>query len=328
MIDLYAPEGHYLTHMLPVWDALPAAYRGTIYTDPGTHVGRRRVRRIVHNLPPSDRLTVVCSQHGLNWATSAGRPTVVMQHGAGQTYVDDAGLPVPGGDVVWSHDQARYVVAHLVPGTYQQTRRQELMGDTVPVLVVGCPKLDRWHDTTPAEPGLVVVSTHWANKTHPETMSALPHHTPALPVLAAAHSTAGHGHPRGQNAVRMLMARGGIGRFLPDFTDVLNLASVYVADNTSTLFEFAATGRPVVVLNAPGYRRDRHHGLRFWTFADIGTQVDNPADLPEAVAKALTEGQTPAQAAMVDQIYGYRGTATARAVEVLTDLADHAQSTP
>jgi hypothetical protein len=53
--------------------------------------------------------------------------------------------------------------------------------------------------------------------------------------------------------------------------EVQRRAAVYVCDNSSSMYEFAATGRPVVVLDLPegrikgiGYRRNINHGLRFW----------------------------------------------------------------
>ena len=77
--------------------------------------------------------------------------------------------------------------------------------------------------------------------------------------------------------------------FVAAFEDVCRQADLFIADNTSCLFEFAATGRPVVVLNSKYYRRNVNHGLRYWDAADVGIQVDRPEDLVAAVAEALVD---------------------------------------
>jgi len=65
------------------------------------------------------------------------------------------------------------------------------------------------------------------------------------------------------------------------------IANGFIAHN-STIFEFAATGRPVVVVNCPRYRRDVSHGLRFWD--DIpGLQCDAPDELPSVIERALKD---------------------------------------
>jgi len=96
------------------------------------------------------------------------------------------------------------------------------------------------------------------------------------------------------------------------------IANGFPAHN-STLYEFAATGRPVVVLNCPRYRRDVHHGLRFWDHIP-GIQCDTPEDLPGAIELALEdppelrEMREEAIAAVYPQ---HDGHATDRAVETL-----------
>jgi hypothetical protein len=72
------------------------------------------------------------------------------------------------------------------------------------------------------------------------------------------------------------------------------------------LYEFASTGRPVVVMNAPQYRRDVHHGLRFWDYPP-GLQVDRPEQLADTIARALSDPE-PARAlraAAVAETYAY-----------------------
>ena len=107
------------------------------------------------------------------------------------------------------------------------------------------------------------------------------------------------------------------------FEDVVRRADLYIADNTSTLFEFAALDRPVIVLNAPWYRRGVEHGLRFWEFADVGVQVDDPESLVDAIGRALEDRDGSRRRSIVRALYANLGDATARAAdELATFLTD------
>lgn len=110
--------------------------------------------------------------------------------------------------------------------------------------------------------------------------------------------------------------------FIPEFEDVVRRADIYVNDSSSTLYEFAATGRPVVTLNAPWYRRDVNHGLRFWEHADVGIQVDHPDDLETAILKTIAHPDRAARDVAVEAVYPHLGQSAARAATVLLNLLD------
>jgi hypothetical protein len=59
--------------------------------------------------------------------------------------------------------------------------------------------------------------------------------------------------------------------------DVRKFANLLICDNSSLMYEMSYLGRNVVALNAPWYRRDVEHGLRFWQWR--GIQVDTPEEL-------------------------------------------------
>jgi hypothetical protein len=98
----------------------------------------------------------------------------------------------------------------------------------------------------------------------------------------------GHAHPG--DAVLGPWYRANRIELVPSLEDVIRRADLYVCDNSSSIFEFASTGRPVLVLNAPWYRPGRKLGLRFWDAAGVGIQVDRGLRARgSAIARALED---------------------------------------
>ena len=91
---------------------------------------------------------------------------------------------------------------------------------------------------------------HWDGYACPEWRSAFDWYKHELVKLAQSTDikVLGHQHPNRRD-IGEWYRRHGI-EFTADFDEVLRRADVYACDNSSTLYEFASTGRPVVVLNA------------------------------------------------------------------------------
>jgi len=151
--------------------------------------------------------------------------------------------------------------------------------------------MDSWHrrgtivtgNTSP----VVAVSTHFDCAVCPETRSAFPWFERAiLEDLPKEYTVVGHCHPRAKLVPAKFRAAGI--DFYDDFDDILRIADIYVCDQSSTLYEFASTGRPVLCYNAPIYRRHVNHGLRFWD-SPPGLQCDNQDDLLQSVMLALAD---------------------------------------
>lgn len=178
-----------------------------------------------------------------------------------------------------------------------------------------------------SERPVIAFTFHWDCPLVPETRSAWPHYDRALPQLlteldALGLDVLGHGHPRMWRTLARRWNQLGVAA-VQELATVLDQADVLVADNTSALFEFASLGKPVVVLNAPWYRRDAHHGLRFWQHADVGVQVDGPELLVEAVCAALADPPVLAanRARVVEAVYPVRdGKAAQRAAQAVLEL--------
>lgn len=291
MIDLVASAEHYRDHLEPLWAAIPPAAKG------------------------AGDAALVASYRDLLAARRKGfRRFAYLEHGIGQSYGN--GHPAyPGG---------RGIRGEV--GLFLSPNETAAAGDRAAtprarVDVVGDPRLDRLPAREPDPPGPVVaVSFHWDSRIAPETRSAYRHFAGALNDLVAEYSVIGHAHPRARGQIAPVFARRRI-PFVSSFDDVCRQADLYVCDNSSTLYEFASTGRPVVVLNIPAYRRSVEHGLRFWQAAGVGMNVDDPADLVDVVRLAL--GDPPAVAAARERAlaiaYAHRSGAAERGAAAIQD---------
>lgn len=235
---------------------------------------------------------------------------VLMQHGAGQSY-SDRHPGYPGGD------DNEAVGLFLTPGEHPAARWRARYPGT-PAVAVGSPRVESLPDRQGDSAVTVAVSFHWRTGSVPEARTAFDWYREALPGLRDAFHLIGTGHPR---ASRLPRVYAGLGiEYVADFEEVCRRADVLIADNTSALFEFAATGRNVVVLNAPWYRKEARHGLRFWDAASVGEQVEHPGDLVEAVTVSMFSDPTDRQAA-VDMVYSHRSGSAQRAADAIREWA-------
>lgn len=169
-------------------------------------------------------------------------------------------------------------------------------------------------------PPVVAVSFHWdGSRVCPEAGNAWPYFRHGLPALAERYTVLGHGHPKGLFRFRRDYDALGI-EVVEDFEEVLARADCYVNDCSSTMYEFACVDRPVVVCNAPWFRRDVDYGIRFWRWSDVGVECNGPGTLADSVALALEDRADQAakrRGAVVD-LYPYLGESAARAGKILT----------
>ncbi len=314
MIDFVATEPHYAATLLPVWDALPDEdpYEGTFWN---TLEGI-----------PDDGTPTVCASGQESRFIPRSRPIALLDHGVGERYGLVDHVAFAGG-----RDREKISlflcpserVADLNRARYPQAQ----------CVVVGCPRLDKWHVLGPQDLAhrawstrsdtTVAVSWHWdSNITH-ETHSAWQYFEPALARLAEQYRVLGHAHPRMLDTVKPRYAELGI-ETVADFDEIIERADLYAVDNSSTGFEWmAATDRPLVWLNSPIYRRGFDYSdLRFWKWADAGVQCDNRAHLMDAVRIALTDPPEVAarRRECVEDVFAYRdGRCTERAVEAILE---------
>ena len=266
--DALASHPRFARHLAPVLLALPAERRGRLDQSPAALAG-------------AGPLLVADAARDLPDALATGRPVVLMEHGVGQRY---------GGQRLGGDGRRGDVALYLAPGPYAADWwRARWPG--VPCVEVGAPPAGVSRGTSfPQATPVVAVSFrfHLVDPPSPELRSSAAHYLGALPALAGRYRLIGHGHPRAWPWLASAYRRLGI-EVVHAFRDVLLRADAYCADNSSTLYEAAAAGLPVVALDAPWYRREVEHGLRFWG-AVPGGRASGPSDLPEAIADALQDG--------------------------------------
>ena len=310
MIDAIATESHFADHIEPIWLALPEEVRGTFYV----RTKRDVPNTVVGPAPASRRPTLVASIGDLK--RGRGRRNAMMEHGCGQSFGGD---PRTAGRSSYAGGSDRDADLFIHPGNHP-AGRDRARYPKARVEVVGCAKLDslprRDRDGSPT----VAVSFHWNCTICAETEPAFAAFAKQLGALAKEYQVIGHGHPRIIRRLRAAYQRHGI-ETVASFEEVCARADVYVNDCSSTLYEFASTGRPVVVMNSRRYRRKVNHGLRFWEASTVGVNVEEGDDLTDAVRQALEDPaeQRAERERCVNLVYAYRTGAAQRAADVLMD---------
>lgn len=291
MIWSYSSESQYCDHLAPVLDELRK--RG----ESVEHVHGLTMRGHVRGEP-----VIVASRRDAGFLTK--KRLAVIEHGAGQRYHRDAGGPdVPNWDVQLFLAPSQRVAddqAVVYPGAKR--------------VAVGSPRVEHL-STLPRQPTEVVFSWHWPSGTQPEAKGAWDHFGGAAAALAKTMPVLGHGHPRMHSRLGPEYKRLNIPAEW-DWGACVRRAKALVVDNSSIMWEACALGIPVVVVNAPFYRKEANWGLRFWEYADVGPQVDRPADLAEAVRQVLEEDRwAERRAEAAAYVYGEIAGSTARAAD-------------
>jgi hypothetical protein len=272
VIDVLATRRHFADHLRPVWEALPERGRWMTKPEPG----------------PLAPFVLTAAYEDYKRARQMGYTRqAFLEHGIGQSYVG-----VRHGSYAGGSDR-KGTELFLVPNDHAASRWQAAY-PAARVEVVGSPRLDVLPRRLPGPGPVIAVSFHWPCMVAPEAAGAFLQFRDAVAELAKSYTVRGHGHPRHMDRLAEWYRKVGI-EVVPDFDDVCRRADLYVFDNSSSGYEFASTGRPVVVLNRSGrgaYRQNIEHGLRFWSAAGVGENVWEPSELAGAVEFALSDPPT------------------------------------
>lgn len=340
-IDFYARRTHFIDHMADVWKLMPQEIRGTFYI-PEVLVNYSVNKGVPRNtiIPlgcrnekptscaeiPFAKNPIVTSAYGD--MVLAGhyneRPLILMEHGVGLTFNDAKGKTVSG--YGGGEGKRSEVSLFLAPNEYIAKKTTATFPEA-PQVIIGTPKLDPWahqfdkkHEI-PDNP-TVCISFHWdGSSVAPEAGNAWEYYRRSLSSIKDHYNLYGHGHPKSIDMFTPVYKKLGI-PVIKDFSDVMNIADIYVNDCSSTLYEFCVTGKPVVVLNAPWFRRSVQHGIRFWDYSDIGIVCNKPDDLLFSIAEAIDDpvGIRTRRKKYVKELYPNLGYAAQTAAKALKEF--------
>jgi CDP-glycerol:poly(glycerophosphate) glycerophosphotransferase len=326
-VDFFARRTHFVDHTLPIWEAMEGA-RGKFYVPEiiAEYAIGKGITDVVPLRSTTDVSAIQCAPEGTSpllvcaygdlqaaKRKSPQRPFIMMEHGVGLT-PSEAHAGYAGGT-----GMRRQVDLFLAPNDFIRTKTAKAIPG-VPQVVIGTPKMDPWAhrgwEIREHKP-VVCISFHWnGEKVSREAGNAFLHYRDVLDDLAHQDDfkLIGHGHPKYMWFLEKEYQARGI-EVVYDFEEVMERADLYVNDCSSTMYEFCVTGKPVVIVNAPWFRRDVDLGIRFWQYTDIGPMINEPEQLLGAIYKMI---QLPCdyetqREQMVKDLYPFLGCSAQRA---------------
>lgn len=269
-VHAIASFDHYVEHLRPIFDALPDSLRGEFIHE------HKVTRSHTKHWAPNDVVMVA----GFGDVDAAfGRRCVYVEHGSGQSYVDSPNALASKHYHGAEHPEN--VIAYIGP------RQDVIDAWGRPGCAAGAPVCDSYELF--GDERTVAITFHWnAGAPNcvgvPEAGTAFERYAADMPHVisefrANGWDVIGARHPR-FNGMRGFWERHGVPEVTAD--EVRRRATLLVADSTSLMYEALYLARDVVALNAPWYRRDVEHGLRFWEHAPA-CQVDSAVELVDLI---------------------------------------------
>jgi hypothetical protein len=241
-----------MAHILPVWNNLPDSMLGEVLC-----VQNPSLSHVKHW--GKDDVVMVAGFPDIEVA--GGRPTIYVEHGAGQSYIGARGQSA---NYYHGGEHPENVIAYLGP------RQDVIDAWGRPGYACGAPICDPY--PLHGQGRTAALTFHWAGGAPhkvgvPEAGTAFEHYVEQMPAIVSrlrknGWDVIGTRHPR-FNRMRGYWERLGV-EAVEDAHEVRLRAQLVIADNTSLLYEAMYLGRYVIALNCPDFRRDVEHGLRFW----------------------------------------------------------------
>jgi hypothetical protein len=313
VIDATAYQPHFIDHLAPIWARLPERERFTVPTPQLAAYAEKRGVEVSIGKPAGGPLIVAGAGDFLRRPV----PTVLVEHGAGQTW--------PGRHPSYPGGRRREHIGLYICPSERVAQANRAWYPDADYAVVGCPKMDRWlgREWERHDPPVVAVSFHWRRSAFMRYFGMLKKLDKPGKLDAPPFRIIAHAHPRIIDRFAKQYQRIGL-EVVRDFDEVLERADLYACDNSSTIFEFALTGRPVVLLDTPAYRRNG--SLRFGDAWDVGLHVATPDRLVPVIEQALDDPPEvrAERERIVADVYAVRdGTSSQRAADAISEWLAH-----
>jgi hypothetical protein len=331
-IDFFATWPHYIDHMLPIYKALgeqagdfyvPAHLRSYLEmrgVNP-TAAKNRLAANPMDVVPLGKNPILVAATGDLQkaWKENRDRKIILMEHGVGIVF--------PHNHSYAGNIGARKLAAlTLAPNEFVRSRTAEVLPN-MPQRIIGTPKLDKFVQYAPRElPNIptVAISFHWdGSQVAPEAGNAFRYYRGILPLLNEyrGFNLVAHCHPRSRGAMESVFGSLRI-EYIDDFEDVMTGADLLINDCSSIMYEFLVTGKPVIILNAPWFRRNADFGVRFWKYTDIGEQVNTPEELLPAIHRTFSnlEAKRFERSVAIQDLYPHLGDSARVAAQAILDF--------
>lgn len=271
-IHALARADHLAEHIDAVWLRLPEDLRGERLVD--HHARAPKYWR-------HDDIVMVASFMDIGCA--GDRRVIYVEHGAGQSYKSENKM----GEADYYHggNHPENVIGYLGP------RQDVIDAWGRPGFACGAPICDPYELFAPNKVAAITFHNQPLAARHvPEMGTAFEHYARRMRDIIHAlqhqgYTVWGHRHPRFKHLRGYWDREHGIYEATPH--EVRASVQLLIGDNTSMMYEMMYLGRQVIALNAPWYRRDVEHGLRFWTYAPV-TQADDPDQLVDVIGEIDT----------------------------------------
>jgi hypothetical protein len=249
---------------------------------------------------------------------NATRIIILIEHGIGLTF----------GKAAYADGVGQRNLFDLLPVPNQHTSDKVSPEMLKPHPVIGMPKMDKYFGQNyilNTETPTIGIAFHHGdqNSVPPEVGSAWEYWLPLLPALAKKYNILGHYHPLSNPALLDEYKKLGI-RTTSNFNDIMEQADIYLNDCSSTMYEFLVTGKPVVILNAPWFRKHVNYGIRFWEYTDIGPMVDSERHLERGIESLLIDPAlySKQRTKAVADLFPYLGNSTTKCINEIRDFVN------